>query len=140
MFMLLWENDRRYGDGLANSHFLRYLFSYLYKRISILLSDWKISTLSSKQIYFYQQIYLRLEWTPFHHWLLCIFFHFLVNSFRIISLFLNISAKWGKFRGKRRFTSYLKYRGGCFMFKKQDPPFVLWKFSREFQSSADKIF
>ena len=47
-----------------------------------------------------------------------------------------------KSRGKRRFTSYLKYRGGCFMFKKQDPPFVLWKFTRrEFQSSsADKIF
>ena len=42
----------------------------------------------------------------------------------------------------RPFTSYLKYRAAvCFMYKKQDPPFVLWKFTRpEFQSSADKIF
>ena len=102
MFMLLWENDRRYGDGLANSHFLRYLFSYLYKRISMLLSERKISALSSNKIYIYLKIYLRLEWTHFHHWLRCIFFHFLVNSFRIISLFLNISARWGKSRGKRR--------------------------------------
>ena len=142
MFMLLWEKDRRLGDGLAKDHFLRYLFSYLYKRISISFSEWKTSALSCKQIYFYLKIYLRLEWTHFHHWLRCIL-HLFPFSCELVQNNFAFPQHFGqvrKSRGKRRFTSYLKYRGGCFMFKKQDPPFVLWKFSREFQSSADKIF
>ena len=71
------------------------LFLSLQKNIHNIIRM-KYFPLESKKIYFYLKIYLRLKWTHFHHWLRCIFFHFLVNSFRIISLLLNISARWGK--------------------------------------------
>ena len=117
------------------------LFLSLEKNIHIILRM-KNFRIVIQKIYFYLKIYLRLEWTHFHYWLRCIL-HLFPFSCELVQNNFAFPQHFGqvrKSRGKRRFTSYLKYRGGCFMFKKQDPPFVLWKFSREFQSSADKIF
>ena len=77
------------------------LFLSLQKNIHNIIRM-KYFPLESKKIYFYLKIYLRLKWTHFHHWLLCIFFHFLVNSFRIILLFPQHFGQVRKTWGKRR--------------------------------------
>ena len=85
-----------------------------------------------------------------HYWVIIVVVitqgvNILFPAILFLSTFSALSSKSRKIRRQeeeRPFTSYLKYRAAvCFMYKKQDPPFVLWKFTRrEFQSSADKIF